>query len=125
MRPLLKKVCEHCSRSFLTRDDSLVFCNTDCESKYTYSKKKGIPPKEVNLKKCLNCGDEGGLKYCNEQCKKEYIRARSISEINKKDKVTVEKSKKLPSYIISGKIERSRVFRPDTTEYYIRGCTKY
>lgn len=118
-RQLHKKYCQRCNRSYLTYEENLLFCNSDCEHKYTYEKIRGFDPnltKKQNI--CACCGDECTAKFCNTLCRNTFLRKKTTK--NSQETFKADKKKnchKLPYDVLNKIAEKKRIFEDSWWNY--------
>ena len=128
-RKILKKFCERCGRTFLTYEENLIYCNTDCEGKHKYEKQRSIKSPSKTPYSCAFCGDEirKGRKnsncFCNHHCRKGYKK-------RLRDAQPKKESKKSPAKPLShdtlNKIhEKRRVYDDKHAYWYVRRGGSY
>jgi hypothetical protein len=118
---VLKKNCKRCNKSFLTREEDMIYCNTDCEMKnkyYAHLNKKDPIKKVQNL--CAYCGDictyQG--KFCNKFCSKNF-EIEKKTQRSKEDFLNEKKkpTHRLPYEVLNKMEEKKRVFEDSWWNY--------
>lgn len=132
---VLKKICPHCGKSFLTREEDMVYCNTLCEARKKYNEHFGFKEHKKISATCAFCGDEvrstrsgvkkNANKFCTAQCRKGYAKRQRDIESNSKDKKPHVQGNKLPLEVLNKIEEKKRVFDDKHAYWYTRRGGSY
>lgn len=133
-RQLMKKLCPQCGRSFLTYEQGLEFCNTDCETRQAYNQALGKPMRKQTSAICAHCGDEvhcvfgatpSENRFCNEMCLKEFKRKKRIAEANNRNTDPRNNMRKICFDVLNKCAEKKRVFDEHHAKWFIARGSSY
>ena len=125
--------CRRCNKTFFSFEE-MVFCNTDCESKWKYEEHFSKEhPKFEKRSTCQHCGEAvssgtrgRGRIFCNHQCatlfRNSEGREQRIRESATKEK---KKPKGIPIPVLNRIAEKNRVFDDKHAYWYTRRGGSY